>query len=63
MRAIGDWMDVNGEAIYGTQASLFAELVWGRCTQKAGPNGTNLYLQVLDWPEDGKGLRNNNLPI
>jgi alpha-L-fucosidase len=52
---IGRWMKVNGEAIYGTQASPFKSLSWGRCTQKALPNGrTRLYLHVFDWPADGR---------
>ncbi len=34
LEEIGKWMKVNREAIYGTQASPFEELAWGRCTQK-----------------------------
>jgi alpha-L-fucosidase len=54
MQAIGSWMHRNGEAIYGTQASPFAKLEWGRCTRKdlAG-GGTRLYLHVFEWPADG----------
>lgn len=47
---MGQWMKVNGEAIYGTTASPFISLPWGRCTTK----GNDLYLIVLDWPEAGK---------
>jgi alpha-L-fucosidase len=55
LAAIGRWMMVNGEAIYGTQASPFKALAWGRCTQKAVEGGgTRLYLHVFDWPKDGK---------
>jgi len=54
LRGIGAWMDVNGESIHGTSASPFAELPWGRCTVKAGRRSTKMYLQVFDWPRDGR---------
>jgi alpha-L-fucosidase len=50
LRGVGTWMRVNGEAIYGTTASPFARLPWGRATCK----GRILYLHVLDWPRDGR---------
>ncbi|HSO85814.1 MAG TPA: alpha-L-fucosidase, partial [Draconibacterium sp.] len=50
LREMGDWLKVNGEAIYGTQASPFPFLSWGRATR----NGQTLYLHVFDWPKDGK---------
>ena len=49
LQAMGAWMKVNGEAIYGTQASPLGALPWGRCTRK----GNVLYLFVFDWPKDG----------
>ena len=57
LEAIGEWMDVNGEAIHGTDASPYPyELDWGRLTQK----GDTLYLLIVKWP-DGRlelpGLR------
>ena len=55
MKAIRAWMKVNSDAIYGTKASPFEKLDWGRCTRKAGSGGgTRLYLHVFDWPKDGK---------
>jgi len=47
---VGKWMKTNGESIYGTTASPFSYLPWGRCTQK----GNKLYLHVFEWPKDGK---------
>ncbi|MBI5831768.1 MAG: alpha-L-fucosidase [Armatimonadetes bacterium] len=46
LRAVGRWMDVNGDAIYGTSASPFAaEFEWGRVTVR----GDRLYLLVTEW--------------
>ncbi|MFT3684656.1 MAG: alpha-L-fucosidase [Phycisphaerales bacterium] len=54
LHEVGRWMSLNGEAIYGTHASPFKKLPWGRATQKNGPDGkTTLYLMVFDWPETG----------
>ena len=50
LEAIGRWMDVNGESIYGTRASPIGAPAWGLCTRK----GSTLYLHVLDWPSDGR---------
>ena len=60
LKEIGRWMKVNGGAIYGTTASPFHRLAWGRCTQKPGL----LYLHVFDWPEGSltvPGLKNKVL--
>jgi alpha-L-fucosidase len=47
---VGKWMSVNGEAIYGTSASPFADqLAFGRATRK----GKRLYVSVFDWPANG----------
>jgi len=54
LKAIGAWMKVNSEAIYGTKASPFGLLPWGRCTKKMQGSNTLLYLSVFDWPAGGK---------
>jgi len=49
---IGRWMKMNGESVYGTSASPFFKLPWGRCTQRLENGNTTLYLHVFDWPGD-----------
>lgn len=48
MKAIGEWMNRNGDAIYGTTASPYGKPAWGRYTQKPG----TLYAHIFEWPED-----------
>jgi alpha-L-fucosidase len=51
LAGVGKWMKVNGESIYGTTASPFAQqLPFGRATSK----GDRIYLHVFEWPADGK---------
>lgn len=58
LKGIGTWMNVNGEAIYGTQANPFPlDHDWGRITRKPG----RLYFLFFHWPKDFfmlYGLRN-----
>ncbi|WP_423735200.1 alpha-L-fucosidase [Chitinophaga caseinilytica] len=56
LKGIGEWMKVNGEAIYGTQGNPLPTQKWGRITRKRNGNGTTLYLSVFDWPADGQLL-------
>ena len=53
LKDVGEWMNVNSSSIYGTTASPFTRLTWGRATKKEYHNATELYLHVFDWPEDG----------
>lgn len=50
LKAMGDWLKVNGEAIYGAQASPFEKPTWGRYTAKSGV----LYAHVFDRPAEGR---------
>ena len=58
LRAIGRWLKVNGDAIYGSRGGVYpTALAWGRTTQKPHPGaGVTLYLHVWDWPAGGKIL-------
>ena len=47
MRAIGEWLVANGDAIYGTEPSPFPySFDWGAVTVK----GSKLYLMFKEWP-------------
>jgi len=50
LREVGAWLKAYGESIYGTTAGPFTFLPWGTATRKGG----TLYLQVFQWPADGK---------
>ena len=59
LKKIGDWLRINGEAIYGAQASPYDYAFdWGWVTRKDG----KLYLLFREWPRNGRfilyGLRN-----
>jgi len=47
---IGSWMQVNGDAIYGTTVSPYGQPAWGRYTAK----GSTVYAHVFDWPKNGR---------
>lgn len=56
---IGEWLNLNGESIYGTGKSGLPIQSWGVTTQR----DDTLYAHVYNWPDDGKlligGLRSD----
>ena len=46
LQAIGAWMKVNGDSIYGTTYGPWQDLPFGKTTAK----GKTIYLHVFDWP-------------
>ena len=50
LEAVGAWLRVNGESIYGTQAGAVQGLDWCRSTARSG----RVYLHVFDWPNGGE---------
>lgn len=45
-KEVGDWMAVNGEAVYGVQKSILEEHKWGISTQR----GDDIYLTIFNKP-------------
>jgi len=58
LRAIGRWLSVNGEAIYGSKRSPFGAGILGPATAK----GNTVYLHIFRWPKQGElsipGIKN-----
>lgn len=53
---IGAWMEINGEAIFDTEATpfYFQQAFRGATTQRVHDEGVTLYLHVHQWPQDGE---------
>ena len=50
LRAMGEWLQVNGEAVYGTAPGPIQGVDWCRSTARPGV----VYLHVFEWPEGGQ---------
>ena len=50
LEQMGQWLEVNGESVYGTRSGPIQGLDWCRSTRKPG----KVYLHVFDWPQGGK---------
>jgi alpha-L-fucosidase len=48
LQAMGKWLRVNGDAIYGANASPVERPEWGRYTQK----DNLVYAHIFDWPKN-----------
>jgi len=46
---MGEWLQRNGESVYGTHAGPLQGIAWCRSTARPG----KVYLHVYDWPADG----------
>ena len=49
LEAMGRWLELNGEGVYGTGAGPIQGLGWARTTAKP----ETVYLHVFDWPAGG----------
>lgn len=48
LKAMGAWLDNNGESIYGTRGGPIPPRIWGVTTQ----NGNKVYVHILDWQDE-----------
>ncbi|VGO18981.1 alpha-L-fucosidase [Pontiella sulfatireligans] len=54
LNAMGRWLKVNGEAVYGTSHSPIGMMPWGRLTTKGDDK---VFLHIFEWPRDRFNMR------
>ena len=59
LKAMGEWTNANGEAVYGATASPYDMPKWGRYTKKDGV----VYAHVFNWPKDGNLIINKDIKV
>jgi alpha-L-fucosidase len=47
LKAIGKWLEKNGESVYGTRGGPITPRPWGVTTQK----GNSVYVHILNWQD------------
>ena len=52
LKEMGQWLDANGQTIYGTRGGPFKPGTWGASTYE----GNSIFVHVFDWPEGGLAL-------
>ena len=62
--AVGEWMKVHGESIYGTKGGPYKPTDRIASTRK----GNNIYLHVMKWPDPEtssfhRSTRNSSRPL
>lgn len=61
LKGVGEWTEINKEAIFNTEVNPFKTLKWGYSSVK--PIENKLYFHIFDWPVSGElmipGLQNN----
>lgn len=50
LRGMGEWLKVNGEAVYGTRSGPSPRQDWGYTVHN--PDTGRVYLHILNWPGD-----------